>query len=667
MFKLFASVRLVAAIVEWLRAYPLLAFALVTAAFGVLLALVARTMRDRDKVLESAVDDEPEFRDAFARDQRRARRTTLVWISAIALTVYGFMAYAILGTDTQTRMVLVTVRAPAPEGESPFAWEGNGASVAITNQIHTLIGDVGLETPKFDDVTLRLLSGYGDDVESAAGHLGAAHIVYVDLEPGASSQHPWSARQDQWWEVHVEIDPVGTDAEPVAFEAGEILTWGEGTADGLRRGAGKIAERVHVGLVLQLAKLPAFARLRDLDAVRGVQDREDANALEPLFRRASTLEEKLTEQVTTAADPKPAAAVKRKRISEPLAEEYWMGWAGPTTMLVKEVRRILVPLPDKAGFGLRVGGEALAKVDLATGSRTPVIWTYNIYSSAGVSAAGPIAAVFDDHGQDKNLVVIEGENARRLAGPGGYFSSPEPSPDGTHVAFLWSPRRNDRYNLLVQPLGGTESKELLPGAPHGIGAPQWAPDSKAIFLLVDPGTGWGVHRVQLESGLVERLLPPPEGEQAQDGAQAPGVEADEPPEEPGAERPLTFDQFDLGGDGQFLFVRETASEGSFIGHYDLQAAAYRRVGPGFTDLVLAHPRLPIVATTDGEGRIVLLRAEGGDPILVTDRPPEEDFATWTPDGTGLVVHHGGTQEGTRRPLNRIFVYDVASLLPGDND
>ena len=108
------------------------------------------------------------------------------------------------------------------------------------------------------------------------------------------------------------------------------------------------------------------------------------------------------------------------------------------------------------------------------------------------------------------LMPAEGGRAETLSpyeyGGGGYFTSPDWSPNGDVVAFHGRIDRRGRYHILVADIGdrGRVIKQLTFEGNNE--DPSWAPDGRHLVFSGERSWGFGLLIVDVTTGLVRPLL-----------------------------------------------------------------------------------------------------------------------------------------------------------------
>ncbi len=117
---------------------------------------------------------------------------------------------------------------------------------------------------------------------------------------------------------------------------------------------------------------------------------------------------------------------------------------------------------------------------------------------------------FGDSTPQVMLMPAEGGRTETLSpyeyGSGGFFTSPDWSPNGDLVAFNGRIDRRGRYHILVVDLEdhGRVIRQLTFEGNNE--APSWAPDGRHLVFVAERSWGFGLLIVDRKTGRVRRLL-----------------------------------------------------------------------------------------------------------------------------------------------------------------
>ena len=112
--------------------------------------------------------------------------------------------------------------------------------------------------------------------------------------------------------------------------------------------------------------------------------------------------------------------------------------------------------------------------------------------------------------QDLLLISLEGDRRpRRITDNPAYDGDPKYSPDGRWIAYKLQRKpgcESDRFLLAVYDREKKVSRVLSEAIDNWVEAFHWSADSKALWFTVQEKGRWPLHRVELASGRIERML-----------------------------------------------------------------------------------------------------------------------------------------------------------------
>lgn len=93
-----------------------------------------------------------------------------------------------------------------------------------------------------------------------------------------------------------------------------------------------------------------------------------------------------------------------------------------------------------------------------------------------------------------------------VPGTPGYYTSPDWSPIGNHVAFHGRVQRTGRYQILVAEVGARSSSVLSLTYEGNNEDPSWAPDGRHLVFSGERSYGYGLFVVDASTGLIRTLV-----------------------------------------------------------------------------------------------------------------------------------------------------------------
>ena len=113
--------------------------------------------------------------------------------------------------------------------------------------------------------------------------------------------------------------------------------------------------------------------------------------------------------------------------------------------------------------------------------------------------------------QDLFLISLEGDRTPRpITGDNpAADQDPKYSPDGRYIAYKFQVKpghESDRFRLAIYDRQAKTRKVLTEGVDNWVEAFQWSPDGKTIWFTVQEKGRWPLHRVEVATGKITRML-----------------------------------------------------------------------------------------------------------------------------------------------------------------
>ncbi len=651
---------------------------------------------------------------AFALSVRRARALAelsddpslasgqarqLAIVALVAATIIGVGAWwSFFRVHTEPDRVLVAIAVESEAGARHWWQDDTGVRSgprALASQLHEQLDAVGLEAagvPDEERDTLRDVSG--DDPEAlraAALELEARWLIRGRVRPDKVIALELAEFSDYVMSVELELVDAETGAVTAIAEAPlRVFLWGDDPGDAVALNARYLAERVTMPLIAALAQQPA---LREYAGDRSAMTTDQAvlaTALEPLFRRADSYAEGLAlreRDVAEASEREPQnhAALRSTRLSDILAEEYFIGAAADGRALLLADPKHVTVVPGKLGYSVSSEGEALLLVDPSSDARELLFEHYNFYSDPAISADGRVVwTTVANHGASKSLAVIDvatGEFAPILSHPTDYYTSPIPAPDGARALFFSRAGRYAETSIELIERDGSGRRALL-GPDDEARVPAWAPDGRSIYAPI--GSWQRIVAIDVESGERRHLLgqDPAALAPTDEDPELAAITDDAEDQDPDPATSSRFSALSVGHDGRTLYLVEQSLDGRrWLGRLDLERAAdpseardeqapaaYARLAQIEVGRVLASPTAPIVAFEapaftapgDPESRDQEVLIYGPDPgqlRALTLNAVDDELAGWSRDGERVFTLQRARDPGSEtQGVARVYVH-----------
>jgi Tol biopolymer transport system component len=271
-------------------------------------------------------------------------------------------------------------------------------------------------------------------------------------------------------------------------------------------------------------------------------------------------------------------------------------------------------------------------------------------SALGFTRTGAFYYAVANTARDVHIAELDPVSGRVVTPPQpvssrwvGITRNPDWSPDGRFLAYVRSRTPNDSV-IVIRSTSTGEERDLQVGETRiGLGL-RWAPDGNAIVVPgFEPGKGWNLMRVDVQTGQATSLMPLPVAFGS-------------------------FPRFDLSPDGRTIFYVKflpvpNANQSQLLAR-DLQSARETEIiqkpGLNWVSVSPDGQRLVIGAQEDRSLVLRILPATGGEARELVRIDAEEAngrvWPSWTPDGRHVVFVKG--QRG--RPTRNVQVWRVAA-------
>lgn len=679
-------------------ANPKLLFTTVTIA-AIALAVIGFVLAERRARELARISEDPEL--------VSGQRTRLVLVALLTAAVIGFAAWwSFVRVHTEPQRVLIAIAVETAEGERHW-WHDDPGARELAEQLAEQLDAHGLEPVGFEKAHADTLRRHDEELQIAARQLQARWLIR-----GRARTHkeiPLELANFSDFILMIELELVDTETgESFAVPNAPVrlFLWGEDPSDAMQLNGRYVAERVTMPLVATLA---AREPLREYAGDRSTMTTEQAVLavkLQRLFSRADNhargLELRAEDQAKALArEPKNNAALSSARLSDILAEEYFIGTAHDgRALLLTEPKHVAV-IPDQLGYSITSEGEALMLTSLDGRERELLFEHYNFYSAPSISADGRLVwTTVANHGASKSLATIDvttGEFRPVLSHESDYYTSPIPSPDGSRALFF---SRAGRYaQTSIERINRDGSgRALVVAADESFGVPSWAPDGNRFYLpigdwqrlvAIDADTLERQHLLgqdpdavvdfPAEPGDRQHGEPPPDPRHALALARHAHGGSPASADQPDPATTSRFSAVSAAHDGRHLYVVEQSLDGrEWLGRFDLapepsdeQAPTpYTRLAQIEVGRLLASPAGPLVAfetpsfTAPGDPdssdqEVLVFGPEPGQLRALTLNAVTDELAGWSRDGRSVfTLQRDRDPGGERNPVARVYRHDL---------
>jgi len=230
----------------------------------------------------------------------------------------------------------------------------------------------------------------------------------------------------------------------------------------------------------------------------------------------------------------------------------------------------------------------------------------------------------------------------------GVSGNPDWSPDGSWLAYLRNPTQNNSFptSIVIRSMNTGEERDLRVVGMTSLGfGLHWAPDGKAVVVsALEPGRGWSLVRVDVQTGQPTPLMPRSLG---------------------------AFPRFGLSPDGRTIFYVQYADTAEApdaplpqLIARDLESGReteiLRKKGLMYVSVAPDGRRLVTGTTENGSTVLRVMPATGGElREFVTNRVEGTSYrvCSWTPDGRYVIF--ATTPKGST-PTENVQMWRVAA-------
>jgi hypothetical protein len=611
---------------------------------------------------------------------------------------------------TEPQRFVIAIAVEGPDGEAQW-WQDDRGATELAEQLAEQLGELGLEPVGFDAEVADTLRDHDDPLLAAREH-EARWLIRGHVR--THKQIPLELADFADFILMVELELV--DSESGEFFAVpdtpvRVFLWGDDPSDALALNGRYVAERVTMPLVASLAEREP---LREYAGDRSGMTTEKAvlaAKLERLFQRADShargLELRAEDEADALArEPKNHAAIASVRVSDILAEEYFIGTTSDgRALLLTEPKHVAV-IPDKIGYSITSEGEALMLASADGRARELLFEHYNFYSAPSISADGRVVwTTVANHGASKSLATIDvesGEFRPLLSHASDYYTSPIPSPDGARALFFSRAGRYAETSIELINRDGS-GRTLVLTHEDGFGVPDWAPDGRRFYVPV--GAWQRLVAIDVETQAQQHLLGQDPDAPAPPGLDGEELDAIEPPPDPRHDinlgrhggpaapnqpDPATTSRFSAvsaAHDGRYLYVVEQSLDGrEWLGRFDLETPppapepaleaeaqpeqAYVRLAQVEVGRLVASPAGPIVAfeapsftapddPQHADQEVLVFGPEPGQLRALTLNAVDDELAGWSRDGRSVfTIQRDRDPSSDRTPVTRVYRHDL---------
>jgi Tol biopolymer transport system component len=437
----------------------------------------------------------------------------------------------------------------------------------------------------------------------------------------------------------------------------------------------ELAEQLAPRVAEAAVSFPSIAALLDPGASsRGLDERVIADRLGPLVGLVASYGEARSKRAAAerrlrARDRKLEQGPRAKHlVGAYLGEEYFVGpGAGGTILTMALPARLVVDDPVKATYRMQPGHEQLLLRRPDGGVERVLVELFNLYSYPSVSADGSVVAYVADHRRwSKALHVAElaGGAAEEIFHHRSHYpSSPVIAPDGSRIAFVYGETRRGPKRLEIVDRDGSDRRVLVAGPLDRLDLPAWSPDGAALYVTFQPSgqPHSSLWRIDAATGEATALL----GDARRAAEPSEPERLAGPEAEPRAGGGSSFASPAVAPDGSFVLVAEGADGAGWLGRYEVDSGAYRRllqarvgriaISPAgdriaFETGPTAHPDDPHTADVE----IAVMSARGEQLELLTLNARRDGLAGWSRDGKRIYFHQGNRDPDGHRYDNRIY-------------
>jgi hypothetical protein len=664
---------------------PTLLFTTV-AVVAVAMAVLAFVWSERRARALAQLSEDPEH----ASGQQRRRLLIVALSTTVTLAAAAWWSFFRVHTEPHKFVIAIAIETEA--GAAQW-WQDDPGARELAEVLAEQLGEHGLEPVGFDSEVASTLRE-SDDVLLAARKLQARWVVRGQVRTQKVIPLELADFRDFILTVDVElVDTETGEAFALPDVPLRVFLWGRDPSDALELNGRYVAERLTLPLVATLgAREPLRAYAGDR---RGMTTEQAvlAAALEPLFLRADKhargLELRARDEAEALAHaPKNHAELTDVRLSDMLAEEYFIGTTfDGRALLLTEPKHVAVVL-DQPGYAVSSEGEALVLASLDGRERELLFEHYNFYSAPAISGDGrTVWTTVANHGESKSLATVDvasGEFRPVLSHATDYYTSPIPAPDGARALFFSRAGRYAETSIELVNRDGS-GRSLMIASDEEAGLPDWAPDGRTFYIPL--GDWQRIVAIDVETQSRRHVLgqdpdaPEPEpGHEPEPSAPPPDPRhaiglgrhgSPAPSDQPDPATTSRFSAVSVGHDGRTLYVLEQSLDGrEWLGRFELDPPAYTRLAQMEVNRLLASPAGPAVAlevpsfTAPGDPQnsdqeVLVFGPEPGQLRALTLNAVDDELAGWSRDGRSVFTLQRGRDPGNERSaVARVHRHDL---------